>query len=127
LEQGELAEGTAFASKPFFEAGCAIAVVAGPVLGTVQIATSTARVRVLNFHEVEILLPVRALFLQRRGAIADLDPLHGSILELPRLRHVSKVFIPRDRSSAERAVLDRAVERLFLARLHFGGDEISHD
>jgi hypothetical protein len=43
---------------------------------------------VLNLQEIEILFPVGTLFQKRRGAITNLDPLHASILELPRFGHV---------------------------------------
>jgi hypothetical protein len=56
--------------------------------------------RVLNFQKIEILFPVRTLFLKRRRTIADLNPLYGSVIEFTGLRHISEVFISGDRPSA---------------------------
>src|SRR5262249_35974572 len=103
-----------------------IAIVAGPILSSVQIATAAARMSILNFQKIEVLFPVRTLFLQRRRTVTNLNPLNAPILELPRFRHVSEVFVSRDRSSTKRFLLDRALEHFFSAGLHFGGNEISH-
>src|SRR5207245_3308290 len=53
-------------------------------------------------------------------------PLHPAIVELTRVGHVAEVLVAGDRSFAERAVFDRALERVAAARLHACGDEISH-
>jgi hypothetical protein len=50
---------------------------------------------VLNLQEVEILFPVGTLFPKRGGAITNLNPLHASVLELPRFRHVPKILVSR--------------------------------
>ena len=83
----------------------------------VQIAAAAARVRVLDLFEVEELLPVLALFGERRRAVADLDPLHAPVVELPRGVHVAEVFVAGDRAAAERAFVDRAAR----ARARFPG------
>src|SRR5439155_17218450 len=108
-------EGLAFGSEACFEPRGAVAVDAGPRLGAVQITAPRARVRVLYSHEIEILLPMRPFLLQRRRAEAHLDPLHAAVLELTRLIHVSQILIARDRSFAERAVIDRTREAVGLS------------
>jgi hypothetical protein len=106
--------------------GGAIAVIARPRFGAIQIAAPASRVRVLNFQKLEVLLPVWALFRQRRPAVTNLNPLYAPILELASLAHISKVFVAGDRSSPQRPILDRTFKRLRLSGLHFCGNEISH-
>ena len=57
-----LPEGVPFGSEARLEPCSAIAIVAGPVLGAIQIAAAAARMSVLNFHQFEILFPVWTLF-----------------------------------------------------------------
>src|SRR5205809_3372240 len=58
----------------FFKPRRAVTIAAGPGLGAVLVAAFAAVMRVLHFNEVKILFPVRRLFLERRGAVEDLDP-----------------------------------------------------
>src|SRR5688572_2985173 len=52
----------------------AVAFAARPRLLAIEVATLVASVRVLHADELEILLPVRPLLVQRHVAEADLDP-----------------------------------------------------
>ena len=105
---------------------CAIAVAARPGLGSIEVAAPASRVRVLNLEQLEIFFPVWTLFRERGRAVADFNPLDPAVLKLARLLHISLVFISRDGPSAQRAVLDSAIESFGFPRFHFGGDEISH-
>src|SRR5262249_39080010 len=115
-----------FLLKTRFKASCAVAVIARPILGPVQIAAAAARVGILNLQELEILFPVRTLFLERREAVTNFNPLHRSILEFSGFPHVSQILVTCDISSPKRSIFDRVVEGLFLARSDFRSDEISH-
>src|SRR5438874_102218 len=101
-----LAERTALCGKARFKPGRAVAIVAGPALGAVQILAAAACVRVLNFQKFEMFFPIGTLFLKRRGTVTDLNPLQGPVVELAGFRHISEIFISGDRSSAERAVFN---------------------
>jgi hypothetical protein len=83
-------------AQPRLEPLRAVAVAARPRLGAVLVTALGASVRVLNRIEVEKLLPVRALFLQRRPTEAGLDPFDAAVGELARLRHVAQVLVARD-------------------------------
>ena len=98
--------------KPAFKPLRTVAVTTRPRLGAVLVSALGARVRVLDVFEVEELFPVRALFRERRCAEAGLHPLYAAVRELARLRHVAEVLVAGDRALAERAILDRAPERL---------------
>src|SRR5260370_15602092 len=69
-----------------------VAISAGPRLRAVLVAAFTTVVSVLDLDQVEILLPIRTLLLQRRGAITDFDPAHRLVCTNPRLLHVAQVF-----------------------------------
>src|SRR5439155_8863716 len=90
-----------------FETRRAVAVAARPRLGAVQILASTARVGVLNSLQHEVLFPVLPLLLERRGAVADLHPLHASIFEFSRLGHVAQVLVAGHGAAAESAFVNR--------------------
>src|SRR5204862_549583 len=83
----------------------------GPRFRPVLITAPAAGVRVLDGEELEVLLPVRALFLERHGTEAGLHPFHAAVRQLARAGHVVLVFIARHRPRAERAVVDRPSER----------------
>src|SRR5260370_21688333 len=78
-----------------FEPRGAVAISAGPRLRTVLVAAFTTVVSVLYLDQVEILLPIGMLLLQRRGAGADFDPAHRLVFQKPRLVHSTHVFSPR--------------------------------
>src|SRR5688500_13548351 len=96
----------------------AIAVGARPRLFAAFIAAARARVSVLNFHELEVLLPVGSFFLQRHRAEAHLDPPCAGVVAEARVGHVAKVFAPGDGPSTERAVFDGAQKVSFTTGLH---------
>ena len=84
-----------------FQPRRAIAVAARPGLLSAQVTATAARVRILNFLEVEVLLPVLALLEQRRRAEAHLDPLHPPIVERARAVHVAQVLVTGNRAGPE--------------------------
>src|SRR5438876_67261 len=109
-----------------FETIGAIAIPARPRFGAVRIAAAAPRVRVLHFGEHEVLLPVRTFFRERCRAVAHLDPLHASIVELTCVRHIADVLVPRDRSAAERAIVDRPFEQLSASTPDPSRNEVPH-
>src|SRR5262249_52002040 len=104
----------------------AIAGSARPRLFAVPVAAAAPCVGVLDFLQREVRFPVLALLRQGRRAVADFHPLHAAIGELPRLRHVPEVFVARDRSSAEGAIVDRLRKRGGLSWFHTRRYEIPH-
>src|SRR6185295_10507091 len=119
-------EPTTLGFEARLEARGAVAVAARPGLEARLVAAPAAGVCVLDFFEGKEGFPVLALFGQRRGAVADLDPLHAAVVELTRGVHVAEVLVAGDRSAPERPVLDRARERFALAGFDSGGDEVPH-
>jgi hypothetical protein len=79
-----------------------------------------------TFHQIEVLFPVRPLFLERRGAVAHLDPLHRAVAQAARAFHVAHIFVARDRAGAKRALFDRLGERLLAAGLDARRHQITH-
>src|SRR5258707_1312203 len=79
-EAEDVEEGLPLAGEFRLQAGRAVAVGTGPRLGAVLVAAARAGVGVLHLDQFEVLLPVRPLLGQRRGAEADLDPLDGTIV-----------------------------------------------
>ena len=104
----------------------AIAVAAGPQLCSVLVPAIASRVRILYAEQFEILLPVRALFRERRLAEASFHPDRSSGFVYARLAHVVQIFIAGDGATPERTVVDRADERTFLARFQLCFNEIPH-
>src|SRR5438128_12521251 len=86
-------EGTPLCCQAGFETGGAIAVVARPRFGAIQIATAASRVRVLDLQQREVFFPIRAFFRERSPAVANLNQLHPALLELASLSHISEVFV----------------------------------
>jgi hypothetical protein len=120
------AERLALGSKTFFQAVGTVTTIASPILGSVEVTTTAAGMRVLDFEQLEILFPIGAFFRQRRRTIANFNPLDASVIELPGLLHISQIFVACNGSSAQRTFLNRSIERRFLTWLDFGCDQISH-
>ena len=97
--------------KPFR----AIAIAACPRLSAVFVTAILPVVRVLDAQELKVFLPIRSLFLQRSGAVADLHPMRDAVPANARLLRVVQVFLARDRTLSERAV-GRAFSRPGFAR-----------
>lgn len=108
------------------QAGCAIAVATGPWLGAVFITAVSSSVRVLNLHQVKILVPVRPLFLQRRAAKADFHPAGRAIGKDPGILHVADVLVASDGTGTERSTLNCLQQLLGFAGSQFSTNEISH-
>ena len=96
--------------EPPFQTIGAVAAAARPGLFAVEITAPAACVGVLHLKQLEILLPVRALFGQRRGTETDFHPLDPAVPELPRVRHVAKVFVAGNRPGSERPIVDGALQ-----------------
>src|SRR5260370_15084839 len=81
---------------------------------------------VLHLHQLEILLPVRTLFQERRGAVTNFDPAHRLVGTNPRLVHVAKIFALGDRALAQRAALNRFHQGPPATILHPRPHQVSH-
>src|SRR5262247_575177 len=68
------AERTSLAGEPLFQTGRAIAVIARPAFGAIQVAAAASCMRILHLQQVEILFPVRTFFSKRRGTVTNLNP-----------------------------------------------------
>jgi hypothetical protein len=121
-----LPEWPAFSSQVGFEAGSAIAILTRPALLTIEIAAAASGVSVLNFQEFEIPFPVWTLLREGSRAVTHFNPLNGAVIELPRFLHIPKVLVAGYGASAESAVFNGFVQRLFPACLHSGGHKVSH-
>src|SRR5436309_10831193 len=121
-----LTEGPALCREALFQAHRAIAILAGPVFGSVQVAAAASRMRVLNFQQLEILFPVWTLFREGCRAVTDLNPLDAAVGEFASPFHIAAILVSCNRSLSKRAVIDRAIERFCFTGLHFCGNEISH-
>ena len=94
--------------------------------GAVQILAAAPRVRVLHFVEVEVLLPVFALFGERLVAVADLHPLHAAVIVRARVAHVAVVLAAGDRTPAERALVDGVGELRLLSGFDARCYQVAH-
>ena len=94
-------------TEPLLQFPGAIAIAAGPRLGPVFMAAIPPRVSILHIQQLEIFLPVRPFFRQRRCAIAGFHPMRRPILSHARLLHVINIFIPPDRSTTQRPLFNR--------------------
>jgi len=83
-----------------FEALGTIAVFAGPGFGAVVVAALAAVVGVLDAGQVEVAFPIGALFLERRGAVADFHPSGGLVFAEAGFAHVAEVFAFGDGAAA---------------------------
>jgi hypothetical protein len=61
---------------------------------------------VLDACQIEILLPIGALFLKRRGTIADLNPSRGLVWAKAGIFHIPEVFSLGDRTFAQGLIVD---------------------
>ncbi len=81
---------------------------------------------ILHFREIEIFFPVRPLFLQRRGTVADFYPAHGLVVAELSFIHVAEIFAFGNRALAEGFLLDGPKKIVFAAGLDAGSNEITH-
>src|SRR5262245_53172 len=72
-------------AQMLFEPLGAITIRACPRLGSIQVAATLTVVRILYTDQIEILLPIGPLLLQRRRAKACLDPMRRSVLRHSRI------------------------------------------
>ncbi len=90
----------------FLQSFRAITVRAGPWLCPIQVAAVLAVVGLFDTDQLEIFLPIRPLFLQRRGAETGFDPMRCAIFADPRMLKIVNIFVARNGSASQRAVLD---------------------
>ena len=76
----------------------AIAFATSPGFLAILISAVAAIVCVLDLAQLEMLLPVGTLFLQRCRAVADLNPTCGAIREQASILHVAQIFASSHRS-----------------------------
>ena len=113
-------------SEFFLQLFRAIAVAAGPKLCSVFMPAIAPRVRILYAEQFEILLPVPALFRERRLAEASFYPDRSFGFVHGRLAHVVQIFLAGDGAASERTVVDPADERTFLSGFQLCFNEIPH-
>jgi hypothetical protein len=82
--------------------------------------------RVLHLHQLEELLPIRPLFVQRLAAVADFHPANRAVAADPGVGHVPQILPVGHRAAAQRAVFDRLEQRLLAAGSDAGGDQVAH-
>src|SRR2546427_6468714 len=70
----------ALCAQPFLKLGRAVAVAARPRLGAIFVPAITPRMSVFDAEQIEILLPVRAFFGQRRIAETAFNPGGEAVL-----------------------------------------------
>ena len=99
-------EGLAGGSQFLFQALGAIALSASPGFRAVLVATAASIMGVLDACQIEILLPIGALFLKRRGTIADLNPSRGLVWAKAGIFHIPEVFSLGDRTFAQGLIVD---------------------
>ena len=104
--------------KTGFKAFGAIAIVAGPAFRAVDVAAAASSMGILHLEEIEILFPVGSLFIERRIAVANFDPLYPAIRELTGFIHISLVLVARDRTASKRTIFDGTLERVVMALLY---------
>lgn len=75
-----------------FQAEGTVAVAASPGFGAILVATSAAIVGILNSRQLKILAPVWLFFLERRGAIANLNPARRMIRVESCILHIPQVL-----------------------------------
>jgi hypothetical protein len=83
--------------------------------------------RILHAHQVEIFFPVRALFLQRRRTLANLDPPRRLVRAKPRIVHITQVLAFGHGASAESFILDGLQQIVFATGFNAGSNKITHN
>ena len=105
----------------------AITIAASPRLRTALVPAFPAIMCVLHSRQLEIPLPIGALFLQWCRAIANLHPADRIVLAQPGLLHVAQILALGDRALTQGSVLDCFQQVLFAAALHARPDQITHE
>src|SRR5262245_30912899 len=81
---------------------------------------------ILNAHQVEVLLPVGPLLVERDVAKANFDPANGSVVAQPCVGHIAQILIACNGAIAQPARLDRLEQFALSTRFDSGSDEITH-
>ena len=83
--------------------------------------------RVLHAQQVEVLLPIRTFFRQRRRTETNFDPGYRTITTKPSVLHVFEIFIASDGALAQDPSINGLHESQFLSRLHPCFNEVAHN
>ncbi len=113
-------------ARRFFQAPRAIAVAAGPRLGAVFMPAIAPGMRVFDCEQLEILLPVWPLFLERRITETCFHPVRFALVVYTRRLHIVEIFIPGDGAAAKRPVIDRIAKFAILTGPEFCSYQITH-
>ena len=81
----------------------AIAIAAGPWLGSVGIAAVLAGMGVLDAKKIKILFPIRPFLLERRGTKTNLHPRANPVGFDPGIGHIAQILVTGYRALAQRA------------------------
>jgi hypothetical protein len=119
-------EGRVLGCQCFLELLGAIAVAACPCFRSVFVAAIAPRVGVLDAQQIKIFFPVRSFFFQRWVAETCFNPGGDAVRVDTRLLHVVQIFIARDGTAAEGALVNRLHEPGSLAGFQLRFDEIAH-
>jgi hypothetical protein len=79
--------------QAFFESFGAITVRTCPTFRAIFMPTILAIVRVFDFQQLKIFLPVRPFFSQWRGAETSFQPMYDTVIPNARLPHVPIIFV----------------------------------
>ena len=109
-----------------FQPRRAVAVTASPRLGSILIAAVAAIVSILHARQIEILFPVRTLFLQGRRTIADFHPPRSLVFAQPSILHIAEIFSFGYRTLAEGFLLNGFQQITLTAGFYPGSNQISH-
>jgi hypothetical protein len=82
--------------------------------------------RDLNLGQLEVLLPVGPLFLERSGTVTNLDPARRLIRAVSRVMHVAEVLTLRHRTFTQSSGLNGFEQSGLAAGLDSGSYEIAH-
>jgi len=119
-------KGFARSLQPLFQTSSAVASAASPGFGSILVTAFAAIMCVLYPGKVEVLFPIRTLFLERSRAVADFNPTGGLIRGEAGVTHVAKVLALRDRAMAESFGLNRLQQVALAAGFYAGSDKITH-
>ena len=103
-----------------------VTVPARPWFGAILITTLPPIMSVLNFGKFEVLFPIGLLLLERRRAVANLDPASRSIGAQTRAFHVAETFAFGNRALSQGLVFNRFQQLLFPTRLQLRPYQITH-
>jgi hypothetical protein len=104
----------------------AVAIAASPRLCPVFVSAISSRMGILNRQQLEVFFPIWTFLLEWWIAETSFHPRRYASRIDPRLRHVVLILAAGDRALAERLIIDRPKQRLFLPWFNASFDEIAH-